>query len=153
MKTGKDVLIVGGSVVVLVVLFFAVFLRPKSGPQFEIITKPALEVLQEDDTKVKPNYIIDYGDITNEEKDVVDLAVGSLNPTEAVLVNRVVAQYFSDSSLDCPQEDTAYSQVITQGYVVLLQVGDFSYDYRVKTDEPLVLQCSATLTSELFTPQ
>jgi hypothetical protein len=51
---------------------------------------------------------------------------------------------FPDSSLGCPQPNTAYAQVLTPGYKFLLTYGGKIYDYRVTIDSAVVILCSVT---------
>jgi hypothetical protein len=146
MKKGKDALIVAGSVVVLVTLFFVIFLRPKNGPQFEVIKAPSTDLDQVGTeqgsvTSNSQNYDVTYGDISDAQKSAADLAVSSLNPTQPVNVVSVTAEEFSDSSLGCPKEGEVYSQVVTPGYTVILQVEEQTYDYRVTTEGDIISEC------------
>ncbi len=45
---------------------------------------------------------------------------------------------WSDSSLGCPQPDMAYAQVITPGYLVVLQAGGKQYEYHAGRSGPAV---------------
>jgi hypothetical protein len=49
---------------------------------------------------------------------------------------------YPDLSLGCPQPDTAYAQVATQGYKFLLTYGGVIYDYRVSADGNVAILCS-----------
>jgi hypothetical protein len=46
-------------------------------------------------------------------------------------INLVDAQevVWPDSSLGCPKEGMAYAQVLTPGYLILLQSGDHEFEY------------------------
>lgn len=46
---------------------------------------------------------------------------------------------WSDTSLGCPQEDMVYAQVITPGYLIILQVGDKEYEYHTDKDSHVIL--------------
>lgn len=56
---------------------------------------------------------------------------------------------YPDLSLGCPKPDTAYAQVVTQGYKFLLTYGGVIYDYRVSTDGNIALLCSQVNVNEL----
>jgi sugar lactone lactonase YvrE len=56
---------------------------------------------------------------------------------------------YPDLSLGCPQPDTAYAQVVTQGYRFLLTYQGVVYDYRVSSDGNTVILCSQTSEAEL----
>ena len=49
---------------------------------------------------------------------------------------------FPDTSLDCPQPDEVYSQVVTQGYQIDIVYQDVTYDYRVSQGGDIVVLCS-----------
>jgi|TARA_B110000914_G_C15381360_1_gene407938 uncharacterized lipoprotein YajG len=52
-------------------------------------------------------------------------------PDDEVTIVSSEAMSFRDSSLDCPQENTMYAQVITSGYRVVAQASGQSFDVRV----------------------
>jgi len=52
-------------------------------------------------------------------------------PTEDVAVIAVTARDFPDSSLDCPQPDMMYQQVITPGHEVIVEAQGRRFDVRV----------------------
>ena len=51
-------------------------------------------------------------------------------------------QVFNDSSLGCPTEGQAYSQVITRGYIVNLTYDNVQYDFRVPEGGASAVLCS-----------
>lgn len=61
---------------------------------------------------------------------------------EEISVVEVEAQKYSDTSLGCPQKDQVYSQVITQGYKIILAVYGIQYDYRVGLNRVLLCRSS-----------
>ncbi len=48
---------------------------------------------------------------------------------------------WGDTSLGCPAEDTAYAQVVTSGYTVMLDYQGTEYDYHVSSDGVIVVLC------------
>ena len=68
----------------------------------------------------------DYGDLTEDETRIVDQAIGDLlNSGKGITppmisVASFTARDYADASLDCPQPDQAYAQIITPGYPVVL---------------------------------
>lgn len=55
---------------------------------------------------------------------------------------------YNDTSLGCPQPDTAYAQVATQGFTFLLTYEGVVYDYRVSGDGNTAFLCSQTSLEE-----
>lgn len=76
-----------------------------------------------------------FGDINlTEQSKVVELAkkdmASKLNiPETSVTVLRVVPTQWPDTSLGYPEPEVMYAQVITPGYVILLQAGSTTYEY------------------------
>jgi hypothetical protein len=58
------------------------------------------------------------------------------------------AQTFADTSLGCPQPDTAYAQIQTGGFQFLLVYQGQTYDYRVTTGGGAVILCSSGAATE-----
>ena len=58
----------------------------------------------------------------------LSLTVEQINVVDSVEVE------WSDSSLDCPQPDMLYTQVITPGYRILLEVNGQQYEYHSNRD-------------------
>jgi hypothetical protein len=50
---------------------------------------------------------------------------------QAVQIIKAEAVIWSDGSLGCPKPGTVYTQVLVDGYHVILGVGEQDYDYRV----------------------
>ena len=48
---------------------------------------------------------------------------------------------WGDTSLGCPAEDTAYAQVVTAGYSVMLDHMGTDYEYHVSSDGAIVVLC------------
>lgn len=51
-------------------------------------------------------------------------------------------EVFNDSSLGCPVEGQAYSQVVTRGYMVILTYDNVQYDFRVPEGGASAVLCS-----------
>lgn len=58
-----------------------------------------------------------------------DLAQRSGMPPDQIVVSSVQAVTWPDSSLGCPQPGMAYAQVLTPGYLILLEAGGKVYEY------------------------
>lgn len=58
-----------------------------------------------------------------------DLAQRSGIPADQIVVSSVQAVTWPDSSLGCPQPGMAYAQVLTSGYLILLEAGGDVYEY------------------------
>ena len=68
------------------------------------------------------------------EKAKEDLAQRlSIPITQITLVEATEAEW-SDSSLGCPQPDMFYTQVITPGYLILLEVNGTQHEYHSNRD-------------------
>jgi hypothetical protein len=48
-------------------------------------------------------------------------------------------QQWSDTSLGCPQEGFMYAQVITPGYLIVLEAQGQTYEYHTDTQANVVL--------------
>lgn len=70
-----------------------------------------------------------------------DLAQKLDLPTDAIQLISVEAVDWPDAGLGCPQPDLMYAQVITSGFLVLLEVQDQTYQYHTDNDQRIVL-CS-----------
>ena len=67
-----------------------------------------------------------------------DLAQRLSVSAEQINVVESVEVEWSDSSLDCPQPDMLYTQVITPGYRILLEVNGQTYEYHSNRDTHFV---------------
>ena len=70
---------------------------------------------------------------------LVDKAVDDVNerldvPKENITVVKVEATEFSDTSLGVPKPGQSYAQVITPGYIIVLEVDDAHYVYHGADD-------------------
>lgn len=52
---------------------------------------------------------------------------------EEISVQSIVEKTWSDASLGCPEKGKLYAQVITPGYLIILETGGKTYDYRAST--------------------
>jgi hypothetical protein len=78
---------------------------------------------------------------------VVAVAIGALAseigvPREQIVVARVEAHEWPDSSLGCPQPGRAYLQVVTPGYRIFLVAGGREYEYHTNQNS-MVIRCSS----------
>jgi hypothetical protein len=67
-----------------------------------------------------------------------DLAGRLSLPTEEITITELTEVEWSDSSLDCPEPEMSYLQVITPGYRIILQANNNSYEYHSNRDSYFV---------------
>lgn len=53
---------------------------------------------------------------------------------DQLTIERAEAVVWNDGSLGCPAPDEFYSQALVNGYWVIVQAGDQTYDFRVGSD-------------------
>ena len=76
------------------------------------------------------------------ERAIADLVQATDAAAEEITVVSAEEVEWSDSSLGCPELDTMYAQVITPGYLIVLESGGSTYDYHTGTDpEGPLVQC------------
>ena len=76
------------------------------------------------------------------ERATTDLAQATSAAADGITVVSTEEVEWSDSSLDCPEPDVMYLQVITPGYRIVLESGGNTYDYHSGTDpEGPLVQC------------
>ncbi len=73
------------------------------------------------------------------EATIADLATQSNITSDQISVISVKAMEWSDSSLGCPQEGYMYAQVITAGYLIILEAGGQSYPYHTDQTGNVIL--------------
>ncbi len=124
------------------VLAFYYMTVPPEPEQIATTPTPQVQISQPVDPN---NFNPSYGDLTEEQIALADIAIGKLlNSSEGIsppmiTVKSFTAQDFSDTSLGCPQPDQMYSQVITPGYQVVLEAQGTEYDYRLTDEENIIL--------------
>ena len=95
--------------------------------------EPTEGVIHLDDNQTLPRLI---------ERAIADLVQATDAADDEIAVVSAEAVEWSDSSLGCPQPDTIYLQVITPGYLIVLESGANTYDYHSGTDpESPLVQC------------
>lgn len=62
----------------------------------------------------------------------------NVSPDQITLVS-IEARQWSDASLGCPQEGFMYAQVITPGYLIVLQAGGVEYQYHTNQADTAIL--------------
>lgn len=72
--------------------------------------------------------------ISDEAESAEDLATANLAgrlgvDASDIAVAGVEAQTWSDTSLDCPEPDRLYAQVLVDGFRIVLRMGDDTYEY------------------------
>jgi hypothetical protein len=50
-----------------------------------------------------------------------------------IILKKIIPMTWPDASLDCPDPDGVYAQVLTSGYVILLSCRQNTYEYRIDT--------------------
>lgn len=94
---------------------------------------------------VEENFNPQYGNLTDDQIAIADRAIGDLlNSAEGITPSMIVVKQFEpkefgDTSLGCAMPGQNYSQVITPGYQVILEAGGKEYDYRLDTNEAILL--------------
>ncbi len=63
-------------------------------------------------------------------------------PPDQVAVVSATAVQWPDSSLGCPQPGFAYSQVVTPGYLIVLQAGGKTYEFHSDRAGQRVVTCA-----------
>ena len=97
------------------------------------ISTPAIPPTQESTTQMTPSPSTSSGLESLIEKAKEDLA--QRLPVSANEINLVEATSVTwpDSSLGCPQEGMVYTQVLTPGYLILLEHGGNTYEYHASS--------------------
>lgn len=72
---------------------------------------------------------------------VEDAARSTDVPMSNIEVTSVEAHTFNDASLGCPEPGQMYAQVITPGFIVLVEAGGAELDYRVAKDSSRFVGC------------
>jgi hypothetical protein len=65
---------------------------------------------------------------------IADAADRASAAVDSVVVIRAQQVVWSSPALDCPEPGVAYTQVLTNGYWVVLEAGDAEYDYRAEIE-------------------
>jgi hypothetical protein len=72
--------------------------------------------------------------------------------TEAIQVSAVADVVWPDTSLGCPQPGLAYAQVITPGYIIVLEVAGTTYRYHADDSATVLLCQEGGLPEFIVTP-
>lgn len=84
------------------------------------------------------------------ERATEDLVLATSTAAEEIKVVSTEEVEWSDSSLGCPEPDGMYAQVITPGYLIVLESGANAYEYHSGTDpEGPLVQCTQDGTPAL----
>jgi hypothetical protein len=100
-------------------------LTPAPGSQQPSLSKPLPPPPAADPTTVVPADLL--------EKVLTDAASRTGVPRSAVSAVSAVAQTWNDGSLGCPEPGMAYTQVITDGYQIMVSAAGRTLDYRTST--------------------
>jgi hypothetical protein len=78
----------------------------------------------------------EVGMVPDEKLDplVADAAERASVAVESVVVIRAQQVVWSSPALDCPEPGVSYTQVLTNGYWVVLEAGASEYDYRAEIE-------------------
>lgn len=72
---------------------------------------------------------------------IADLVQQKSLPADAITVTSIEAREWSDASLGCPQEGFMYAQVITPGYLIILEAQGQTYEYHTDEEGRSVILC------------
>ena len=72
------------------------------------------------------------------EKAKADLANRLTVSANEISLVEVTSVTWSDSSLGCPQEGMVYAQVLTPGYLILLEHGGTTFEYHASSRDSIV---------------
>ena len=67
-----------------------------------------------------------------------DLALKLGIPADQITISSAQAVTWSDSSLGCPQPGMNYTQVLTPGYLILLEAGGKIYEYHASKGTSII---------------
>ena len=70
---------------------------------------------------------------------IEDLTEQSGTPADEIAIVSVEPVEWSDASLGCPQEGMMYAQVITPGFLIILEAGGQQYEYHANQRDTVVL--------------
>ena len=77
------------------------------------------------------------------ERAIADLVQATSAAADEIAVVSTEEVEWSDTSLGCPQPDEMYAQMITPGYLIVLEGGGETYEYHSGTDpEGPLVQCA-----------
>lgn len=107
------------------------------------------ELAQSQDIQTTPgnqeSFNPQYGDLSQDQIAVADRAIGDLlnsvqgiNPS-MIIVKSFEPREYGSTALDCPQEGQMYADVITPGYQIILEAQGQEYDYRLDTDQAVMM--------------
>ncbi len=99
--------------------------------------------------EVAPQLVMDDPLSRLVERATEDLIQATSAASDEITVVSTEEMEWSDSSLGCPQPDTMYAQMITPGYLIVLETGGETYKYHSGTDpEGPLVQCNLEADSE-----
>lgn len=81
-----------------------------------------------------------------------DLAERLSIDLEEIQVTASLQKEWPDASLGCPQTDIVYAQVVTKGYLIILQAEGKPYEYHTDLDQQAILCVSGNLPMIPVTP-
>ncbi len=85
------------------------------------------------------------------EQAKADLAQRLSIPASRINTLEARGVFWSDASLGCPQPGTTYTQVLTPGYLILLESGGNKFEYHANLHDP-VFYCEKPTPPILETP-
>jgi len=72
---------------------------------------------------------------------IADLSKQSSVPPDEITLVSMEAMEWSDSSLGCPQEGFMYAQVITPGYLIVLEANGEQFTYHTDQEGNSIVRC------------
>jgi hypothetical protein len=111
---------------------------PFSSPTMENNTQTPLDLpTQGDGTQMTPSVPALKGLIVKAKEDLAKRLAITLTGINMIEATEVV---WPDSSLGCPQKGMAYAEVLTPGYLILLEYNNTKYEYHAGKG-PEVIYC------------
>ena len=99
--------------------------------------------------EVAPQMVMDDPLSRLVERATEDLMQATSAASDEITTVSTEEMEWSDSSLGCPEPDTMYAQMITPGYLIVLETGGETYKYHSGTDpEGPLVQCNLEADSE-----
>jgi hypothetical protein len=102
---------------------------PSAMPTQEVLKMP----------QMSPNVELVPGSEQAVSAATADLARQTGLPSDQIRLVSIEAQQWSDTSLGCPQEGYMYAQVITPGYLIVLEAQGQQYEYHTDQGTNVIL--------------
>jgi hypothetical protein len=117
---------------------------PTQVPSADKATPPHTPTAEEESKTPQPAQGTPEETLPYEPRRLVQMAIEDLArrlelPISEILLISVEAVDWPDTSLGCPQPGMAYAQVITPGYLIVLEATGKAYEYHTDEDSSVVL--------------